>query len=487
MKNYNPIINNPNLKIMKKLLSSALLLLAICSCNENLGLDLENAAVPSTRAFAVETFSFDSITRPEVWSTYQSLEEMQRACQVPDSILVTLTTEDLVKLCMDYPLYGIYTAYNNEQDGIRVIMDGFNGFGELKKRKDASKALVDCYEAFDADKMVAVMAADVDFNSDLNPLKLGYLELLLSTDEISSMLDAEDVARLEKVRIEQLRKQEALPEFFGEKMLHRTRRLGTKFALENDASTRSSGSVIVTTKCGKEVQGLLREEMSDYEMGYWDGYYDASFPNAVRVETSSNMYNCHGYAWCKSDGGITCWINAESGNSNIEKYWTRDYYVSTTEANAVKVNYPDSDHSAINLGNGMYKSKWGSCPLMKHAPDYGPYPNMNIRNYYRHDNINRQLVCSGGNGEQEVGKTYSYSIPFDKNQIPTGSKVRCEWTIENAKGEEAIGNEADLTETDTGVAQIRISRQGYYDIYYNVYVDKGEKIISCYFQAVVIN
>lgn len=61
------------------------------------------------------------------------------------------------------------------------------------------------------------MAADVDFNSDLNPLKLGYLELLLSTDEISSMLDAEDVARLEKVRIEQLRKQEALPEFFGEK------------------------------------------------------------------------------------------------------------------------------------------------------------------------------------------------------------------------------------------------------------------------------
>ena len=47
MKNYNPIINNPNLKIMKKLLSSALLLLAICSCNENLGLDLENAAVPS--------------------------------------------------------------------------------------------------------------------------------------------------------------------------------------------------------------------------------------------------------------------------------------------------------------------------------------------------------------------------------------------------------------------------------------------------------
>ena len=186
---------------------------------------MENAAVPSTRAFAVETFSFDSITRPEVWSTYQSLEEMQRACQVPDSILVTLTTEDLVKLCMDYPLYGIYTAYNNEQDGIRVIMDGFNGFGELKKRKDVSKALVDCYEAFDADKMVAVMAADVDFNSDLNPLKLGYLELLLSTDEISSMLDAEDVARLEKVRIEQLRKQEALPEFFSKILLKSTEQL----------------------------------------------------------------------------------------------------------------------------------------------------------------------------------------------------------------------------------------------------------------------
>lgn len=487
MKNYNPIINNPNLKIMKKLLSSALLLLAICSCNENLGLDLENAAVPSTRAFAVETFSFDSITRPEVWSTYQSLEDMQRACQVPDSILVTLTTEDLVKLCMDYPLYGIYTAYNNEQDGIRVIMDGFNGFGELKKRKDVSKALVDCYEAFDADKMVAVMAADVDFNSDLNPLKLGYLELLLSTDEISSMLDAEDVARLEKVRIEQLRKQEALPEFFGEKMLHRTRRLGTKFALENDASTRSSGSVIVTTKCGKEVQGLLREEMSDYEMGYWDGYYDASFPNAVREETSSNMYNCHGYAWCKSDGGITCWINAESGNSNIEKYWTRDYYVSTTEANAVKVNYPKSDHSAVNVGNGMYISKWGSCPLMRHAPDYGPYPNMNIRNYYRHDDIYGVIESGNGSGEIGVGNETSYSVSFDRNLIPTGSNVQKEWVIENAKGDDAIGNEADFTEGGDGVARISFNRAGVYDIYYNVYLkNTGHKIISCYVQALVV-
>lgn len=100
---------------------SAILLLAVCSCNEGLELirQVESIA-PQTRAFEVQTFSFDSITRPEVWSTYQTLEEMQRACQVTDSVLVTLSTEDLVKVCMDYPCNDIYYTVSVDK-GERII------------------------------------------------------------------------------------------------------------------------------------------------------------------------------------------------------------------------------------------------------------------------------------------------------------------------------------------------------------------------------
>lgn len=461
---------------------SAILLLAVCSCNEGLELNRKVEAIaPQTRAFEVHTFSFDSITRPEVWSTYQTLEEMQRACQVPDSVLATLPTEDLVKVCMDYPLYGIYSAYNDESDGIKVIIDGFNGFDELKKRDDASKALVDCYAAFDADKMVAVMDADSNFESDINPLKLGYLELLLSSDEIAPLIQPNDLFRLAELQSTMLQKQEKQPAHFGKQSLRRTKRLHDKIA------TQTTGAIIVTTKCGKRVEGLLREEMSDYEMGYCDGYFDAGFPNAIRITRASSTYNCHSYAWNMTDGGTTCWINAESGNSNISNYWTKDYYKSTTENEAVKINYPSSDHSAVNYGNGKYASKWGNCAVMIHAPEYGPYSNMNIRNYYRHDDIRRQLVCSNGNGDIEVGQLCTFSIPFDQSLIPVGSKVRKEWTVTNAKGDEAMDSEVTLSETGTGVAQIRFNKVGFYDIYYTVSVDKGEQIIQCYFEAVVLN
>jgi len=53
---------------------------------------------------------------------------MQSACQIPDDVLPNLSTEELVQICMDYPLFGNFSAYNDELVGIKKVMDGFNGF-----------------------------------------------------------------------------------------------------------------------------------------------------------------------------------------------------------------------------------------------------------------------------------------------------------------------------------------------------------------------
>ena len=44
---------------------------------------------------------------------------MQSACQIPDDVLSNLSTEELVQICMDYPLFGNYLAYDNETFGIK--------------------------------------------------------------------------------------------------------------------------------------------------------------------------------------------------------------------------------------------------------------------------------------------------------------------------------------------------------------------------------
>lgn len=479
---------------MKKQWTLFLPLIAASACSESAIVEIaEKGTNDGTRAISEVEFSFDSITRPEVWATYQSLEEMQQACQIPDSILPLLSTEKLVKACADYPLYGIYSAYNDEMDGIKVIMDGFNGFKELEGREDASAALIDFYQSFDADEMAIAMVDDTNHELYLNPIRLGYWELLLSSDEISSIINDVDLARLTQLQSVQLQKKESQPTFFGKRTQQRAEMLGRGVVgnVGNAKKTiKSSSATTVTTKCGKTVQAYLFDELSDYERGYWDGYYDASFPNAARIGTSSSTYNCHGYAWCKSDGGKTCWINGSKNvygdNLNIANYWTKDYYVSTTEDLAVKINYPNSDHSAIYAGDGMYVSKWGNCPLMRHAPGYGPYPNMNVRTYYRHDNYYGLLTCSEGDGEYEVGTTATYSIPNLDKFKPTGTNLKKEWIVENAKGEDAVGNGVVLTVKSEGVAEITFNRSGNYDVYYVVSLkDSGQEIIKYNFLALV--
>lgn len=155
---------------MKKFIYIIALLFLLVACNEELQIDTKQPTIDNkTRAFTSQTFSFDSVTKPEIWKTFQTLEEMQSACQIPDDVLPNLSTEELVQICMDYPLFGNYLAYDNETFGIKKVMAGFNGFTELKKRTDAAEKLLDIY----ANVNVTTLNEDRE-NAETYPnLKLG--------------------------------------------------------------------------------------------------------------------------------------------------------------------------------------------------------------------------------------------------------------------------------------------------------------------------
>lgn len=109
------------------------------------------------------------------------------------------------------------------------------------------------------------------------------------------------------------------------------------------------------------------------------------YPEATILAPETNTYNCHSYAWNMTCGGPTCWVNAGTNNSNISVNWTDGSYVETTANNAEKIHYYQGDHSAVvSSVTGMYESKWGAWPLMRHAPGYGPgiYV-MDKRRYYK--------------------------------------------------------------------------------------------------------
>ena len=81
----------------------------------------------------------------EEWKEFQSTQEMVDACQIPDNILSSLSTENLTDICIQYPLIINVFAYNNMNIGLDTFFDEFNGIRELYKRKEVSKELLKRY------------------------------------------------------------------------------------------------------------------------------------------------------------------------------------------------------------------------------------------------------------------------------------------------------------------------------------------------------
>jgi len=128
--------------------------------------------------------SWDYPVKPgmEEWKRFQSNEEMVKACQIPDNILSTLSTEDLTELCLRYPLLTDIFAFEDTNAGLEKLFNDFNGIRELYKRKDAPSNLEKRY----VEKIQSFSYLDGK-NSDLEKgffiISVSTLEVLLSRIE----------------------------------------------------------------------------------------------------------------------------------------------------------------------------------------------------------------------------------------------------------------------------------------------------------------
>jgi hypothetical protein len=148
----------------------------------------------------------------------------------------------------------------------------------------------------------------------------------------------------------------------------------------------------ITTPKGSSVNGATknRAEHPAHHLAYLNQYYDLTYPNAIKLDSATNGYNCHGYAWHMSSGGAEAvWI--QEGNpststglpDNEDIYWTDGSYIEVcTPHRLSKVSYHISDHSAITTAN-VFISKWGDGPLMQHAYNYAPYNSSLVKQLFK--------------------------------------------------------------------------------------------------------
>lgn len=72
----------------------------------------------------------------EEWKSLKSHCEKISVCQIPNETLKNCSTEDLLEICLNYPLSFDFYAHNSLKVGIDSVKNNFNGLKELFNRKD---------------------------------------------------------------------------------------------------------------------------------------------------------------------------------------------------------------------------------------------------------------------------------------------------------------------------------------------------------------
>ena len=148
----------------------------------------------------------------EEWKQFKSGNEMVQACKIPDSILISLSTEALAKTCLSYPLLNEVFYANNLQTGIKGVIKNFNGLSELLKRKHAGQEIFK-----NKDKNVKDLKENInEVQKGLFTFEFTYLELLLSQPQMLNNLSRNERIELAKEAVRKYDNKKEKKDIFGE-------------------------------------------------------------------------------------------------------------------------------------------------------------------------------------------------------------------------------------------------------------------------------
>ena len=102
-----------------------------------------------TISFIANAQIWDYPTKPETeeWKKLENRKAKVDVCQIPENVLQSISTNDLMTLCLEYPLLYDVFAFENINRGLNKLFNDFNGIREFSKRKDAINCLKEKYLA----------------------------------------------------------------------------------------------------------------------------------------------------------------------------------------------------------------------------------------------------------------------------------------------------------------------------------------------------
>lgn len=316
------------------------------------------------------TFDYPIKPGTKEWCKYESTLDRVKALQIPQYILTGLSTETLLDICLDYPFLIELSLDDNYQKNLEIIVSQFNGLQELLNRSNLCDVLLAKNEQLMNN--APEMAKYGKRTQAVYAFKCFVVELLLTQDKlINSVVNRNKIIEVfkENQSVRQKNEQsfrrinDAPSRILSEKGILDSPSMILRYNIDYSSTTvytPNSSPVSASTFTGTDISpgDDLYTEFTDTLNNH---------PGVGIHDAPTLKYNCHGYAWCYSEGGPKVWIESP----NHATYWNDGSYIEVAEAIADKVVYT-GDHSAVRRSSSLYWSKWGGGYLVSHAPNNVP-------------------------------------------------------------------------------------------------------------------
>lgn len=301
------------------------------------------------------------------WNSYKTVQDRKIALQIPLVIIESITTRNLLEVCLDYPYLIDFESFNDQDTGFAALLSEFNGFGELMKRDDLTDVLLEYFEK---------IPQDTEMLKNYSSLELGdysfkryFLTYLLSRQDVQSRLSYDSKQRLLSATSQNAKLIADNDQLFGTPLKSIIKQLQSNRSLSATYFYVNNTTYLLTTRQTPRGRTVVAGTLSDSD---FDMITKLSLKNSVEqaygvtvVSEATKTYNCHAYAFHLSQGHPNdyIWIGPTSTDEDI--YWLDGSYYEVPAAKATIVSYT-GQHSAVRLSNGHYLSKWGNLPLVEH-------------------------------------------------------------------------------------------------------------------------
>jgi hypothetical protein len=202
------------------------------------------------------------------WAAFTTHDQMIEAIRIPEEVLNSLTTVELVELCLSYPLYGDMFAYNTLQEGfLSNVAVNSNGIQELFRRQDNAKCLLDVLKSNDL--LALESRAHVLTDSDLGESvwKHSFLEVLMSHEAVLVNANAEQKREIAAVASRNmLIKERGVDYLYGSQGLESSAYLlGSTLRTANIGAAPSPDlELFLRTGAVRDITALIEELMGNY-------------------------------------------------------------------------------------------------------------------------------------------------------------------------------------------------------------------------------